>query len=433
MRTRSGARVVVMLMVLAIAIATLTPSDQLNPWPWYCLWCDEQALADAIVNVVMFVPLGMSLCAAGVPARYGILASAALASAVETLQGTVIPGRDPSLRDALTNTLGAAIGILIVARWRQLLYPSPKAAAWLAAGAATAWLGVLAISGLGVRPCAPNPPYDAEWSPLLPNQSPFRGRVVGATLYGDSLRDGPLPSVIRDRFQTGRVTLTTRVVPDEDRFNSATMLAVVGFQRIALSIAHSRRTVVAALPQCSWQLRLRPTLFALSRALEVAFMGKGTGTALIAVAATPERLNITVTGDGGASSSTSLHITPFLGWSLVRPFDARVRDGTRWITALWIVGLVLPFGYWWGRAAALTGDADVTPSRVALAGVIALTVLAAGMTGVARVLSLSPADVPEWIEALLGVGAGAWLARALARREQSARDGARQARGGVRA
>ena len=406
----------VVLMVVAIGIATLTPSDQLNSWPWYCLWCDEQALADAIVNVVMFVPLGFSLRAAGVPARFAILACAAFAATVEIMQGTAIAGRDPSLRDALTNTLGAAIGVLIAAQWHRLLFPSRRAAAWLAGGAAMVWLSVLTVSGLAVQPCAPPTPYDAEWSPLLPNESPFRGRVVGATLYGDSLLDGPKPDAVRDRFETGRIALTMRVIPDDDRFNSAPMLAVVGFQRVALSIAHSRRGVVVSLPQCSWRLRLRPTLFALSRGLEVAFADGRTGKALVEVGATRERLTIATSNDEGSQHlATSLGITPFLGWSLVRPFDARVRAGTRWITALWIAGLLLPFGYWVANGAALWEERNRVRGYARFALAVSV-VMVAGLVGISRALTLSPADVSDVVSAIAGVGGGAFAARRMRER-----------------
>jgi len=411
----------VVLMVVAIGVATLTPSDQLNPWPWYCLWCDDQALADAVVNVVMFVPLGMSLRAAGVRSGVAIIASAALSTTVEIMQGTVIAGRDPSLRDAMTNTFGAAIGVLLAAQWRHLAFPSRRAAAWLAAAAAVVWLSTLVVSGAAMRPCTPPAPYDAEWSPVVPHESPFQGRVIGATLYGDSLRDGPLRNDIRDRMQTGRIALTTRVIPDSDRFNSATMLAVVGFQRIALSIAHSRRTVVVTLPQCFWRLRLRPTLYALSRGLGVAFKGDVPEPGLVELEATPERVDVAVEGPDGQRQATSLRITPFLGWSLVRPFDARVRDGTRWITALWIAGFLVPFGYWCGRLFAIRANGARAPvGHVAIAAAAMLVVLFAGLFGISRWLSLSPADVLEWCEALAGVGTGIWLARELEDRRSAA-------------
>ena len=411
----------VVLMIAAICFATLTPSDQQNPWPWYCLWCDDQALADAVVNVVMFVPLGMSLRAAGVRSGVAIISSAALSTTVEIMQGTVIAGRDPSLRDAMTNTIGAAIGVLLVAQWRHLAFPGRRAAAWLAAAASVVWLSTLVVSGVAVRPCTPPTPYDAEWSPLLPHESPFQGRVIGATLYGDSLRDGPLPDAIRDRLQSGRIALTTRVIPDPDRFNSATMLAVVGFQRIVLSIAHSRRGVVVALPQCFQRLRLRPTLYALSRGLEVAFKGDVPGPGLVEVEATPERVDVAVEGHDGRRLATSLRVTPFLGWSLVRPFEARVRDGTRWITALWIAGFLLPFGYWWGRLFALRANGARAPvGHVAIGAAAIIVVLVAGLLGISRWLSLSPADLLEWCEALAGVGAGIWLARELEDRRSAA-------------
>ncbi|CAN5166098.1 hypothetical protein BH11ACT1_BH11ACT1_25870 [soil metagenome] len=71
-------------------------------------------------NIVMFVPLGL-LAALLLPRRrwWVALVGAIVASlAVETVQSTALPHRFGSLRDVLGNTLGAAIGIGLVAARR---------------------------------------------------------------------------------------------------------------------------------------------------------------------------------------------------------------------------------------------------------------------------------------------------------------------------
>ncbi|HEX5331218.1 MAG TPA: VanZ family protein [Cellulomonas sp.] len=71
-------------------------------------------------NIVMFVPLGL-LAALLLPRRrwWVALVGALLASvAVEAVQSAALPHRFGSLRDVLGNTLGAAIGIGLVAARR---------------------------------------------------------------------------------------------------------------------------------------------------------------------------------------------------------------------------------------------------------------------------------------------------------------------------
>jgi len=68
-------------------------------------------------NVVMFVPLGILAALLLPPRRWWVaLVGAFLASvSVETVQSAALPHRFGSLRDVLANTLGAAIGISLVA------------------------------------------------------------------------------------------------------------------------------------------------------------------------------------------------------------------------------------------------------------------------------------------------------------------------------
>ncbi len=76
--------------------------------------------AEALANVLLFVPLGV---AGGWLVRrrrapWVLLALAALAVLVEAVQYPVA-GRDASLRDVLLNTLGGALGVAagVVGRW----------------------------------------------------------------------------------------------------------------------------------------------------------------------------------------------------------------------------------------------------------------------------------------------------------------------------
>lgn len=70
---------------------------------------------EAAANVAVFVPIGF-LLALIVPRRLWLLAAAGgtiLSACIETAQWLFLPGRQPSLRDVVTNSLGALIGALL--------------------------------------------------------------------------------------------------------------------------------------------------------------------------------------------------------------------------------------------------------------------------------------------------------------------------------
>jgi hypothetical protein len=98
--------------LLFILGATLTPMDAGNDTDFIaCILCGSRGNADALVNVILFAPLGFALTLMG---RTGIrwIGYAAVLSATIEFAQLVIPGRDPSLGDVFFNTVGAAIGQL---------------------------------------------------------------------------------------------------------------------------------------------------------------------------------------------------------------------------------------------------------------------------------------------------------------------------------
>ncbi|MGV8978451.1 MAG: VanZ family protein [Cellulomonas sp.] len=80
----------------------------------------DRHVLELAANIALFVPLTL-LAALLVPKRtwWLVLVGAVLASlAVETVQARALPQRIGSLRDVLSNTLGAVIGIALAAVWR---------------------------------------------------------------------------------------------------------------------------------------------------------------------------------------------------------------------------------------------------------------------------------------------------------------------------
>ena len=83
--------------------------------------------AEALANVVMFLPLGLLLPLA-LPRAYlsVLLAFAAAASlAIEVTQYLVLPDRVPALLDVVMNTAGAAAGLVLGGDGRRALRREP--------------------------------------------------------------------------------------------------------------------------------------------------------------------------------------------------------------------------------------------------------------------------------------------------------------------
>ena len=160
--TNRRAALAVAAALAFIAALTLTPAPghaQLSPT---CLVCGMRGVADAVLNVFLFMPLGLALAYRGLDLLRAVPLGAALSIAIELAQ-LFIPGRDSSLGDVVTNTLGTAAGVLA---WRL----APPLFAWiqrrarvLAVAVPLATVAGLALGALLLRPALPERGYVPAW------------------------------------------------------------------------------------------------------------------------------------------------------------------------------------------------------------------------------------------------------------------------------
>ena len=102
--------------------------------PWYCVLCGEAGIADFLLNLALFAPLGVAARALQLP-RWRVFAVAVvLTIAIETTQWFLLVGRDGSLGDVLANSGGAVLGWLLYPQLVQLGRP-PRAFARAGIGA----------------------------------------------------------------------------------------------------------------------------------------------------------------------------------------------------------------------------------------------------------------------------------------------------------
>lgn len=149
---RQAQTLVVGSIVFVILAVTLLPSGSEPRRPFsFCLTCDFRWLTDTVLNVALFVPLGF---AAGWRAKSPwkvAIAGALFSTAIELLQ-MAVPGRDPALRDILSNAAGAALGVALAYRPRAWLLPNDRPAAWLAGITAVVILAVCVSTAMLLAP-----------------------------------------------------------------------------------------------------------------------------------------------------------------------------------------------------------------------------------------------------------------------------------------
>jgi len=148
-RGSASLAILTLAAVAAIVYATLYPFSGWRPWsslravgfgflfePWPRYW----TRFDLVLNVAMYVPLGIMLASllrrrlpAWLAAMLTLLAAATLSLLLEWLQ-TLLPGRVPSRLDWAANTVGALAGIglafaserLAATRWGRRMGANPR-------------------------------------------------------------------------------------------------------------------------------------------------------------------------------------------------------------------------------------------------------------------------------------------------------------------
>jgi VanZ family protein len=154
-RSPTRREIAVAAILLVILVITLTPAGSGPPLRFsFELGDGRHWLADAILNLCLFVPLGLALAwNSRSPAR-AVLCGLLLSTTVELAQ-MWIPGRDPSLTDIISNTAGTTVGALIGLRPSAWLAPDARSSAALTAlGVAAATL-VMTLTTLLLAPAGP--------------------------------------------------------------------------------------------------------------------------------------------------------------------------------------------------------------------------------------------------------------------------------------
>jgi hypothetical protein len=362
------------LSVAGICFFTLGEGGTEMTRGWsYALTSGDAALAELLANIILFIPFGAAFTAAFPRRPYAaVVIGAALSFAVEFAQQS-IPGRDPSVGDIVCNTVGTALGVLLVVAAPIWLWAPPRRSVWQAR--LTALIAVLVWYGTGVmlRQDFPPGPYRIVQNPSLPRFGYWEAQILKVTTGVRSLEVvATTPS-----YLPGRTTPLIAVLTPADE------------HVLLLSVDGPDLTLRYDMPALRWllqqpDLRLRGAMRPLAP--------HDTFTA----ATSHDLTNICLRVD--TTTRCNLGYTIGDGWKLIYYPEGRPLWQLELINTLWMVGCVIGIGFWAARGTGGKG------------GWLALGFVIAGLLVVPLLTGLKPTPIYEWIGAIGGMALGYWLA-----------------------
>jgi hypothetical protein len=392
------ARALIGVATGAILLATLTPDFSSTEPPWsVCIICGDHGVADAIANVLLFLPLGVALAVAGVPALRTSLLGMLLSAIVELVQ-LALPGRVSSPGDVLFNGLGGLAGWLLTRLGPRLArFDARRSARWAVVAACGA-AGVVALTGYLLAPSLPSAIYYGQWTPNLGHLAWYRGRVRSARIGDLPVRSARVAESARLRslLRSGAPIVVEAIAgPPVPRLASLFSIYDEHQREIVLlgpdrdgALAYRERTHAE-----DYRLRRPTTVF--PGALEGIIPGD---TLLVTAARLPD---VPVCLTINAREHCAARFSAGAGWTTLHPVAHASAWLERLLDALWIASLAFPVGFL-SRKRWETG--------------VAALVLGVGLLGVAPATGLRPAGPLLLIAAVAGALAGAWLSRRLSSR-----------------
>jgi VanZ family protein len=400
-RKKLGAAVAV-FMLLFIGLATLLPTRAPIPRRVAapCIgWCDDTRLADLVLNILLFVPLGFAARLTGIRSRTVILAGAAFSLSIELLQWRAIAGRDASLLDLFSNTLGTAVGVLLAAHLAMLLRPGCRAAARLALAGTLLWCAALFAGAWAVRPAPTSKPFWGQRAPQLSEPLPYGGEVVAAHVNGDDLPSNRLvhDDAIRESIRRGVLHLDVQVRPDRLTRLSSTIVRIADEdQREILRLSQRRGDVRFSMRLNVTRMRLRTPSVTLTSAFG-STPAVSSSAAAVSVDVRDGLVRLSSTREGH-TRQVQLALSPALAWTFFVPWNYSLGPSGVVFTWLWLAAPLLPVGYWMMR---LRGCRNAGwPIG------LALVTLVVSLVAAPRLFALTPAPLSHWLAAAAGLAIG---------------------------
>jgi hypothetical protein len=341
MTMRRHTRIIVALTgALPVLLATLYPTSAVGSSEWFvCFVCGERGLADVIVNILLFIPLGAAISAvfAPQPLVRVLLSASALSLGVEVAQ-SVIPGRYASVVDLAFNTTGAVVGSIIYVKRASWLSPGPRVSRRLALLASVCTAAVLVLTGVLLTRHYPDTDYYVQWTPQLKHLGVYQGKVLSAAVGGEPLLPGVNDAV--RRFVAGR-DLTVRAIAGPPPGQVSPLISVYdGDKREILLLAVMGNDLVLRERVRASVLRLdKPSLL-----MRGAFAGVRPGDELIMTVRRSAGGELCIEIAGSTRCDVGYSIAS--GWSLLLYADEFPQRLMESLDRVWLILLAVPIGFW---------------------------------------------------------------------------------------
>ncbi|HSA57276.1 MAG TPA: VanZ family protein [Gemmatimonadaceae bacterium] len=403
--------------VLVILVATLIPASPGIPisGPW-CLLCGHAGTIDAIQNVVLFIPLGFGLAWLGASRAGTVVAAFALSAFVESMQFTIIPGRDASLGDLLFNSIGGLAGLALQRARLTVINPPPRLARGLRGIAGLGWFLVLLAATFGLRPAVPRG-HAAEWRVAAAIDS------VGVSLFSASVRalsvdgvevqpiePGPLHR-IRSRLGRRPSTIAVVVQPEQPPPGYVPIISVDAGRTHAFSFGQSGSELYCQRFLVASAFLLRTPSFVLPGAFPLAEQ-------VPAEEATRHELHCAWEGGqvvvrrlaSGDTAEVRVPLSPGLGWALFVPANLGVPNlFTRGMRFAWLAAVALPLGFWQGaggRQGPSRVGPDTRPHRAGMGTILLLVMLLLVQGALPALAGTAPSPPMEYAATATGFFVG---------------------------
>jgi hypothetical protein len=342
-------RVALAVALALIAAATLVPAPR-ETWQhdFWCIRCGgSYDPVELVLNVLLFVPFGLVLRAAGVRAWLAGVVIVATTASIETLQFFVIVGRDGSIRDCLTNAIGGLVGFVAQPHahvlWRGNGAPSRRLA-WVAS---LLWIGHAAMASVLFRPSATPHRYYSQVAPELGQFDQFGGTVLSASMDGARVESTKLDLALETQVRAAdSIALAAAVISGPLKSRVAPIVNVVDAEGNEIAILAQQRTALVFQARTKGQ---NVGFYAPAVVINDVFDATPSAAPkpmLLAGFRREQSLRLRVTVAPSQVREGRLTLSPGLGWALWWPHDYPGRTALIWGTAVWIFVSVALIGFW---------------------------------------------------------------------------------------
>jgi hypothetical protein len=158
---------------------------------FWCFLCGSRGVADGLLNLFLFAPLGSGLYLLKGP-FLALGGSTLLSSLVELIQ-TGLPGRFSTMGDLVFNSVGGLAGAFLVAHLNRLRGVFWARSWTVRTGTLLFPAGLFLATAILSTPHFPNSIYYGQWTHHLGSMRPYPGRVLSGSVGVVPIPDGRIP------------------------------------------------------------------------------------------------------------------------------------------------------------------------------------------------------------------------------------------------